>query len=275
MKHAIRILVAASLAMLLLAASSPDAGPGDGLMLPPVPDGVPSQVEADPTFGVIGLVKALSTGASWLAVGFGLSLLVWLLRRIGRGAGFAQSDRGGALLVMVLALAGALGAALTAGAALDLTLIAGAVSAALMAVGGRQWLGRLLWPKDAPPWFPWLRDALVLPGKPPSAQALPRVTQGPPRRVEARHLTQQLEALNRDLAVCTLPHQLDRLPNMNREELREHIHHTAASSYDSWRAESNERDPLSGELLPEWESLPAERRRQWINAAIAALRAQL
>lgn len=61
---------------------------------------------------------------------------------------FGKTDRGKAIMVMVLAVLGTLSAALAASSALSLSLISGAVVLAFTAVGGRAWISRLLWPAD-------------------------------------------------------------------------------------------------------------------------------
>jgi hypothetical protein len=62
-----------------------------------------------------------------------------------------RGDRGGVILLVAMALAGAFATALYAGAPFGVDLILGAFKEAIMAAGGFQILKRIIWPKDGAP----------------------------------------------------------------------------------------------------------------------------
>jgi hypothetical protein len=105
-------------------------------------------VEEDPIGSVMTLINHIRAGEWRLAAAIGLALLMFALARVRDKIKWFKGDRGGAVLVMVLALAGTLSAALASDAALDWRLLAGALGLAWTAVGGVQWGKRIIWPKD-------------------------------------------------------------------------------------------------------------------------------
>lgn len=109
-------------------------------------------IEADPIGTVETLVKSIREGNWRLVAALALGLLMLGLakaREWGPVAKLFSGDRGGAILVAVLALGGALSAALLSSASLDWKLFVGALGVAWTAVGGYTWAKRLIWPKDA------------------------------------------------------------------------------------------------------------------------------
>jgi hypothetical protein len=95
------------------------------------------------------LVKNVQDGNWRMAVSAALFLLMFGLRLL--KLPFLQGDRGGAISVMVLALAGAFATALASGAPITLSLVGGAVGVAFTAVGGFTWVKRVWKPKDKKP----------------------------------------------------------------------------------------------------------------------------
>lgn len=133
--------------------------PGDGAVTP-APGTLPDQVTSDPVSFARRIYEAILGGQWRLVVAGVLALLMVGLTRI-RLRVFGQTDRGRAVAVMVLALLGALVSALVGVVPMSVQLFVGAATVALTAVGGRQWLSRLLWPKDGgAQWLTWLRPWL-------------------------------------------------------------------------------------------------------------------
>lgn len=109
------------------------------------------QADEDPV-GTLGeLVAAVRAGQWRAAAALALALLMLALAKA-RNWGPAQrlfgGDRGGAILVMLLSLAGGLSTALASEAPLDWKLFLGVVTVAFTAVGGYTWIKRLIWPAD-------------------------------------------------------------------------------------------------------------------------------
>lgn len=124
--------------------------------LPPTPPGLPAEVEADPLGAVLELVTHAQAGAWVLAVAIVLALAVALFRRLRARVPWLGTDRGGAMLASCVGLGGVLAAALAGGVWPGAAVITGALVATWAAVGGRQWLRRLLWPEDGgTPWLDW------------------------------------------------------------------------------------------------------------------------
>lgn len=116
---------------------------------PPAPAGTPAEkAEEDPLSTAGELVSAVKNGNWRLAVALALGFLMMLLGRFRNKLKWFKGDRGGAVLVMVLSLAGALSTALASSASMDWKLFLGAAGVAWTAVGGYTWAKRLIWPKD-------------------------------------------------------------------------------------------------------------------------------
>ena len=107
-----------------------------------------SSIEAQPVDALMQLVTAAKEG-NWrlvAALGLGLSMLVF--NKVRPRIKWLKGDRGGAVSVMAMSLAGAFSTALLTDAEMDLKLVVGAVGVAWTAAGGYTWMKRLLWPKD-------------------------------------------------------------------------------------------------------------------------------
>ncbi len=114
-------------------------------------------VEADP-IGAVKVVLDSAREGNWkLVTAFVLALLMSLLGKFRDKVKWFKGDRGGAVLVMVLGIAGGISTALAVGAKFDLALLTGAFSTALLAAGGYSWFKKLIWPsdqgKEAPNWI--------------------------------------------------------------------------------------------------------------------------
>lgn len=104
--------------------------------------------EGDP-FEVLGkIVEAAGSGNWRLVAAFALVLVMMVVGKFRDRLAIFRGDRGGALLVMVLALGGAVSTALMTDKPLDVSLFLGAVGTAFTAVGGFQWVKRLMKPVD-------------------------------------------------------------------------------------------------------------------------------
>lgn len=133
--------------------------PGDGVVTP-APGTLPDEVTTDPVGFARWIYDALRGGQWRLVVAGALAALMVGLTRL-RLRLFGATDRGRAVAVMTLSLLGALVSALAGVVPMSVQLFVGAVTVALTAVGGRQWLSRLLWPKDGgAQWLTWLRPWL-------------------------------------------------------------------------------------------------------------------
>lgn len=104
--------------------------------------------ESDPFGSLSAFVAAIKLGNWKLVAGIALAGVMMVLSKVRDKIKWFKGDRGGAVLVMVLSLAGALSTGLMAGAAFDLKMVLGAIGVAWTAVGGYTWLKRLIWPQD-------------------------------------------------------------------------------------------------------------------------------
>ena len=129
------------------ALAAPAAAPAPAAEAAEAPD-LAERAEADPLAVGLELVDAVRKGNWRLAIALGLALLMVLGAKARDKVKWFRGDRGGALLVMGLSLAGALATALASDAALDWKLFLGAAGVAWTAVGGYTWFKRLVWPKD-------------------------------------------------------------------------------------------------------------------------------
>lgn len=106
------------------------------------------QVNDDPVSALAKLVDAIRTGNMRLVVSLVLAFVMFGLAKFRSHIPWFSGDRGGAILVMALALLGGVSTALASGAPLDAKLFIGIVAVAWTAVGGVQWVKRLLWPAE-------------------------------------------------------------------------------------------------------------------------------
>lgn len=90
---------------------------------------------------------AVQTGNWKLVAALAVVALVWLARRVGGNyIPLLKTDRGGALLVLLLGVAGALATAFTAGATLTAQVLFHGITTGIMAAGGFNLMKKLLWP---------------------------------------------------------------------------------------------------------------------------------
>jgi hypothetical protein len=106
------------------------------------------QAEADPVGVATDVVNDVKAGDWRHAVAGMLALLMLALGKVRGKIKYFDGDRGGAILVGVLGMAGAISTLLVSEAALDWRLFAGAFATVFTAVGGYTWIKRLIWPKD-------------------------------------------------------------------------------------------------------------------------------
>ena len=98
---------------------------------------------------LVTFVQLIKEGNWRLVAAFVLMIVMFGLNKARNKVRFFKGDRGGAVLLLVLALAGSVSAALFSSAALDPSLIVGAVSVAFTSAGGYTLIKRIIWPKDA------------------------------------------------------------------------------------------------------------------------------
>jgi len=168
-----RILISAMIVGVMLAmfAVGASAGQDAGVSGGPVPDwvadtaepvadvaavdapAVAPDVEADPVGSVERLLAHVRAGEWRMVAAFLIAFLMYGFSRfkIRDRVKWFRGDRGGAVLVMLLALGAALSASLASQAPLDWRLFLGAVGVCWTAVGGFTWAKRLIWPKDGAP----------------------------------------------------------------------------------------------------------------------------
>jgi hypothetical protein len=104
--------------------------------------------EIDPLSAIEQIVEA-ARGGRWLLVAAGALILVMFgLRKARDHFKWFKGDRGGALLVILLSLAGALSTALATSASVDWKLFVGALAVAFTASGGYNNIRRIIWPQD-------------------------------------------------------------------------------------------------------------------------------
>lgn len=111
----------------------------------------------DPFEAMIAILTHWQAGAYGLALALGLSLLAAFVLRLRAAAPWLGTDRGGAVTVLVIALCTSASAGLVEGTGITIAVLATGLYAAVLAVGGRQWLRRILWPADGSgtPWLDW------------------------------------------------------------------------------------------------------------------------
>lgn len=121
-----------------------------GIAVSPQPAVTPAP--ADPLTTGGDLIQAVRSGQWRLAASLALALLMLLLGKA-RNASWSpfKGDRGGAILVGLLAFAGALSTALATSAPLDWKLLLGTMGVLWTAVGGYTWIKRIIWPAPATP----------------------------------------------------------------------------------------------------------------------------
>lgn len=107
------------------------------------------KAKADPVGTAAQVVKDIKSG-NWRMVAAGVLALLMLLAAKARSQWkWFRGKRGGAVLVLVLGLAGSFSAALATSSPLDLSLFVGALGVTWTAVGGYTHIRRIIWPSDA------------------------------------------------------------------------------------------------------------------------------
>lgn len=104
--------------------------------------------EMNPVDTLGDLVSAVKDGNWRLVVSLLLGIVMFAGAKFRDKISWFKGDRGGAILAMILAMAGAVATALASDAAMDWKLFLGAAGVAWTAVGGYTWIKRLFWPKD-------------------------------------------------------------------------------------------------------------------------------
>lgn len=144
-------LMMTSVAILTANASNEDAGP----MLASIGDAGPAATpatttdapkQAEPEVLAEDLVKAVRTGQWRMAASLALGLIMLLLSKLREKFKWFKGDRGGAILVAILAFGGASSTALASSAPLDWKLFLGTLGVMWTAVGGYSWIKKLIWP---------------------------------------------------------------------------------------------------------------------------------
>lgn len=125
------------------ASKAPDAGveviaPGE----------LPDEIEKDPVEVATRIVGDIKSG-NWRMVAAGVLVLIMLgVARFRDKIKFFRGDRGGAVLVALVSLAGALVTSLYAGVSIDLAMVIAAFGTTWTAVGSRDWLRTVINPPD-------------------------------------------------------------------------------------------------------------------------------
>jgi len=145
-----------NLAPIAARAHSGDAGPlaAPNSPLPPVAVAVtPPVVDsiADAPGVVIQLIGAVRGGQWRLVASLVLVLMMFGLAKFRDKVKWFKGDRGGSVLVGVLAVGAALPTALMTDVPLDLRLLVGALAVAWTSVGGYTWAKQIIWPRDMKP----------------------------------------------------------------------------------------------------------------------------
>lgn len=106
------------------------------------------RVKDDPGGVVVELIDAIKGGKWRMVAALVLALLMLGLGKIRGKIKWFSGSRGGRVLVMMLAMLGAVSAALATDAKIDWRLFVGAAGVAWMAAGGWDWFKGLIWPND-------------------------------------------------------------------------------------------------------------------------------
>lgn len=142
---------------LLTANAQSDAGPvvaesgGDAGAVTPGTVATPTTPKtAEPEVMTEDIIKAVRSGQWRMAASLALGLIMLFLGKVRDKVKWFKGDRGGALLVALLAFAGALSTALASDAPLDWKLLLGTLGVMWTAVGGYSWIKKLIWPAIVP-----------------------------------------------------------------------------------------------------------------------------
>lgn len=122
-----------------------DAGVATVVKLPTTPA---EKVEQDPVGSAGELVGAIRSGQWRLVAALLLGFLMFALSKARDNTSWFRGDRGGAILVGILAVGGALSTSLLSSGPIDWRLFVGSLGVMWTAVGGYTWAKRLIWPQD-------------------------------------------------------------------------------------------------------------------------------
>jgi hypothetical protein len=142
------VLFAATL-WFLPAQPAPDAEPAAVVVVETADDtGFAEQVSSDPIAGAGRMVNAMRDGNWRLVAAFVLALIMACLTRMRDRWRLFRGDRGGAALVMTIAMLGVFAATLASGVPITMEAIVAGAATAWTACGGYNWFKRILWPND-------------------------------------------------------------------------------------------------------------------------------
>lgn len=135
-------------------ADPPAAGPpapADVASAAPATQDSSASAAADSWPGTVDdFARAVRAGNWRLVAAFAIAGAMFGLRKARDRVAWLRGDRGGALLVMLLALGGTLAVTLAGKAPVNAQLFLTALAVTWTAVGGYTWLKRLIWPADKP-----------------------------------------------------------------------------------------------------------------------------
>lgn len=109
------------------------------------------KVEDDPLGSATELVGHIREGNWRMASSLALAFLMFLIMKFRDRIKWFGTDRGAAVLVMVLSLAGGLSTSLAAGLPINLNLAIAVVGGAWTAAGSYHWFRSVFFPKDKKP----------------------------------------------------------------------------------------------------------------------------
>ena len=127
----------------------------------PAPGSLPARVQEAPLEVAQEAVRAVRSGQGYrYAIAAALAALMVLGLKYAPRL-FGKTDRGKAFAVMVLALLATTSTSIAGVTPMSPTLFTAAIGIAFTAVGGRQWISRILWPRDSDKqWFEWLKPVI-------------------------------------------------------------------------------------------------------------------
>lgn len=125
----------------------------------PAPGTPADRISKDPVGVVQEAIAAVKAGNWRLVLSLVLGAIMVLGIRFG-GRVFPQTTRGKAAMVGVLAVVGTVSAALGTDVSITGSLFLGTLGVVWAAVGAREWIAALLWPKDGKQYLIWLKPLL-------------------------------------------------------------------------------------------------------------------
>ena len=131
----------------------------DAATVTPAPGSPADRIAKEPLTVAQEVIVAARAG-NWRYVAAMVLAAIMVLGIKFGGKLFPQTQRGKALLVAVLALLGGASTSLATSMPIDWKLLIGSLGVAWLAVGAREWIATLLWPKDGKQWAEWLKPIL-------------------------------------------------------------------------------------------------------------------